>query len=329
MGGLIEGAKQKIWSIANDFVSRKPSPELRVALVTYRDKGDEYVVKRFDLTDDIDTVYTNLRSFAAGGGGDEPESVNQALDETVHKLSWSKESNVLRVIFLVGDAPPHMDYKDDVKYQVSCQDAAKAGIIINTVQCGNIARCTPAWQEMARLAEGQYIQLAQEGGMAAVTTPYDAEIGKLSADLSKTVVGWGDAKQQADVAKKMEMPAVAAAPAPMAERAAYNLKTGGKAIQGRGDLVADVGEDKVKLEAVKDADLPENMRKMSADERKAYLTQQQAKRTEINAQLDKLSRQRTDYIEAEKKKAASGKGDAFDAKIAEIVNQQAEKKLGH
>src|SRR5437762_2761800 len=83
MSGLIEGAKQKIWSIANEMISAKPTPELRLGLVGYRDRGDEYVVKTFNLTNDIDAVYANLRGFSAGGGGDTPESVNEALDEAV------------------------------------------------------------------------------------------------------------------------------------------------------------------------------------------------------------------------------------------------------
>ena len=41
MGGLIEGAKQKIWSIANSIVSQKPVPEVRIGLITYRDRGAE------------------------------------------------------------------------------------------------------------------------------------------------------------------------------------------------------------------------------------------------------------------------------------------------
>src|SRR5512137_2135587 len=79
MGGLIEGAKQKIWSIANSVIAEKPTPVVRIGLVSYRDRGDDYVTKRFDLTDDIDMVFRNLQSFQAGGGGDAPESVNQAL----------------------------------------------------------------------------------------------------------------------------------------------------------------------------------------------------------------------------------------------------------
>ncbi|PYJ00631.1 MAG: hypothetical protein DMF00_07325, partial [Verrucomicrobia bacterium] len=54
MGGLIEGAKQKIWSIANEMISAQPTPELKLGLIGYRDRGDEYVVKSFSLTDDID-----------------------------------------------------------------------------------------------------------------------------------------------------------------------------------------------------------------------------------------------------------------------------------
>src|SRR5437763_15819601 len=77
MGGLIDGAKQKIWSIANEMISAKPTPELKLGLVAYRDRGDEYVVRSFNLTDDIDAIYGHLREFKAEGGGDTPESVNE------------------------------------------------------------------------------------------------------------------------------------------------------------------------------------------------------------------------------------------------------------
>ncbi len=70
MGGLIEGAKQKIWSIANAIIGRTPSPEVRIGLVSYRDReGDEYVTRLFDLTDDIDAVFGNLQSFRPTAAG--------------------------------------------------------------------------------------------------------------------------------------------------------------------------------------------------------------------------------------------------------------------
>src|SRR5436190_23534503 len=54
MGGLIEGTKQKIWAICNQIAGGKPSPDLKVGLVAYRDRGDEYVTKVFDLSEDLD-----------------------------------------------------------------------------------------------------------------------------------------------------------------------------------------------------------------------------------------------------------------------------------
>src|SRR2546428_11396543 len=69
MGGLIEGAKRRIWSIARRIGEGRPRPDLRMALVAYRDRGDAYVTRVHDLTADMDAVYRDLMSFQADGGG--------------------------------------------------------------------------------------------------------------------------------------------------------------------------------------------------------------------------------------------------------------------
>jgi Mg-chelatase subunit ChlD len=188
MGGLIEGAKQKIWSIANEMISAKPTPQLKLGLIGYRDRGDEYVVKSFNLTDDIDAIYGHLREFQAGGGGDTPESVNEALDEAIHKMAWSDDHKVLKIIFLVGDAPPHMDYPNSPKYPDLCREAAKKDLIINTVQCGDMAETRTVWQEIAKLSEGSYAAIAQSGNMAVVSTPMDKELAKLNERIGETLI---------------------------------------------------------------------------------------------------------------------------------------------
>ena len=53
MGGLIEGAKRKIWSIATAIVDSNPDADIRMGLVAYRDIGDDYVTKKIELTTDI------------------------------------------------------------------------------------------------------------------------------------------------------------------------------------------------------------------------------------------------------------------------------------
>jgi len=126
MSGLIQAAKEKIWSIASTMAAADPAPEIRIGLVAYRDRGDAYITKTVDLSSDLDSVYAELMDFRADGGGDGPESVNQALHDAVHGISWSQDGQAYRVVFLVGDAPPHMDYQDDVKYPDS-QGRARKG----------------------------------------------------------------------------------------------------------------------------------------------------------------------------------------------------------
>jgi Mg-chelatase subunit ChlD len=325
MSGLIEGAKQKIWGIANSIVQRSAGQEVAIGLITYRDRGDEYVTKRYDLTQDIDAVFQDLQTFQADGGGDGPESVNQALLEAVKRLSWSKDPNVLKIVFLVGDYPPHMDYDQDVRYQETCAEARKLGIVINTVQCGSVPETTPVWHEIAKLSKGEYVALAQSGNMQTVESPYDADISRISNELGTTLVTYGSIEVQNRSEEKVKK--AAEAPASVAaDRAAFNLSTGGKAIQGRGDLLADSEEGVVSLSKLKDDELPANMRKMKPAEREKYLKDLKAKRDSLNASLTDLSKKRSAYIETENKKAAKGAtGDSFDLKVSSIINAQADR----
>ena len=324
MGGLIDGAKKKIWTIANGIVAADRGAKVRFALVPYRDRGDAYVTKIIDLTDDLDRIFSELQTFSADGGGDGPESVNQALDDAVNKISWSSgDAAAVKFIFLVGDAPPHMDYQDDVKFPQTCESAVRKNLIINTVQCGQMSGTREVWQEIARRSEGSFVALEQSGGMVVTETPMDKEIADLSAKIGALAVPYGSAKQQQEVALKSSV--AAAAPAPVqAARGAYNAKDN-RAIQGRGDLVADVADGSVALDKLQEEDLPPAMKTMPAAERKAYLEKQSAERQKLTEQVNELAKRRDAYL-AEETKKLSGKGDAFDAKVTEIVNAQVNRK---
>ena len=302
MSGLIEGAKQKIWSIANSIISQDPAPEIKIGLISYRDKGDEYVTQIMDLTDDIDAVYAKLQSFQAAGGGDAPESVNQALNEAVTKMSWSPaDQNVYRVIFLVGDCPPHMDYDDDVKYPETCKLAMEKFIIINTVQCGSDFSTTPIWQDIAKKSEGQFVQIAQTGGMIVIRTPYDDDIASLTKELSSTVIPYGSMETQAAVVGKLRM-AEKADVVSNASRAAFNVKSKGRAVQGKGDLVQSLADDDIALEAVEEAYLPEEMKGLSKEELEKVVKEKTTKRAELNAKILDLSKKRDTWLAENAKK---------------------------
>ncbi len=325
MGGLIEGAKQKIWSIANEMISAKPTPELKLGLVGYRDRGDDYVTKHFDLTADIDAIYGELQKFQANGGGDTPESVNEALADAVRKLSWSQDRSVLKIIFLVGDAPPHMDYGGP-KYSDLCQEAVKKDILINTVQCGRIAETTPFWQEIAKLAEGSYVAIAQSGNMTVVETPLDKELAKLNRELGGTFIAYGrEPQRRAFFAKQAASEAAPAAVA--ADRLRYGARLGGIASTGGGELIDALNAGAVKLETVKKEELPPELRKLGEGELKAQVERQQKVRADLQARVTELNKRRDAWLAEERQRlAAKGKADAFDGKVTEMIHTQAAKK---
>lgn len=328
MGGLIEGAKRKIWSIANSALEASGKGGLKIGFISYRDRGDAYVTKRFDLTGDIDAVFENLQSFQADGGGDGPESVNQALHEALGRFSWGKDKQSLRIIFLVGDYPPHMDYPQDVAYQKSCDLARERGIIINTVQCGDYAETQAVWREIARLAKGEYLALEQSGNMVEVSTPYDEKIAKLSAQLGTTVLAYGSKSEQ-EASKGKIAKAAEALPSVTADRARYNLSSGGKAIQGRGDLLEDSKEGLVDILSLKDSQLPPELAKLKPSERKAYLDKLALQREELNAELASLSLERARFLEKEARRAPPESQDSFDSAVSTMIEKQAADVKGH
>ena len=340
MSGLIEGAKQKIWSMAGDMLRAKPAPHLKIALLAYRDRGDPYITQLHDLTDDIDAMYARLIEFTADGGGDGPESVNQALHEAVTKVSWSQDPSVYKVIFLVGDAPPHMDYQDDVKYMTSCELALKKDIIINTVQCGTDSETTKVWNQIARLAEGAFAAIDASGGMQIVTTPLDDELAQLQRELAETVVTYGDPRQQAEIGRKLEVASESQSNV-AADRLSYMKSASGAGavsattapamvVSGRGDLLRDLAQGQVDLSQLKDEELPQELRKLDAPARAKYLQEQADKRKALQTQLEEVSRKRQELVDAElAKQDAKGQGDGFDRQVREMVRTQAAQKGIH
>ena len=320
MGKLIEGAKAKIWAICNQIASGKPTPELKVGLVAFRDRGDQYITKKFDLSDNLDDIYAQLKKFQAQGGGDGPESVNEALRVAVNDMKWTKGDDVLRLVFLVGDAPPHMDYANDVKYPETCKKACEQGIIINTIQCGNDTECAKHWKAICIKAEGSYVQIAQDGGVApVVATPFDPHLAAINSELSRSTVVFGSRMMQ-EQAKGLARDA-AALPAPAAaERAGFNAKNGQNATY---DLVDAVKRGKVKLEELKKDELPPELQNLKPEERKAYLEKLDKHRQHLQKQAIELDKLRAAYIAEHMKKTE--KKSEFDGKVLEILRKQAKK----
>ncbi len=333
MGGLIEGAKQRIWGIVNEVMQTPAKPDVRVGLVAYRDKGDAYVTQVLPLTNDLDKVYTTLMEYRADGGGDGPEDVRRALADGVRRAGWSKPGGgTAQIVFLVGDAPPHDDYVQEPDTLSTAAEAVAAGMVVNTIQCGADPQTQSVWQQIARRGEGQYFRIAQDGGVQPIATPYDERLSELGNRLGATYLAYGGGagpegerhRAAADAAQATTETKVYAA-APMTARAERAVNKALNRDAYVGDLLQSIENGSVKLEEVKSEDLPADLRKLSAAERKKEVERRLAERRKMRDEIVSLKKQRDDYIAAERRKQA-GSQTGFDAAVASALREQLSRK---
>lgn len=328
MGPLIEGAKRKIWSIATTLIDCSPDADIRMGLVAYRDIGDDYVTKTFKLTTDIQGLYADLLRLRARGGGDWPESVNEALYVGVTKMNWSRGRDSTRIVFLVGDAPPHMNYAQDMKYPEVMRLARARGITVNAVQAGGARDTERVWRTIAQMGHGEYMSIPQDGGkIVVIETPYDREIIELQGRINRTVVPYGSPAQQRGVRDRVHMGS--SAPAPVAsDMAGYMSKRAARpgrvaeAITGAGDLVGDVASGRQSLSALPDAQLPDDLRAMSPAERQAHIDRQMAERRALNDRLSALVQRRDRHIADTRSRAPRPTADSFDRAVERTLRSQ-------
>ena len=327
MGGLIEGAKRKIWSIATAIVDSNPDADIRMGLVAYRDIGDDYVTKTFDLTTDIQDLYANLLELKARGGGDWPESVNEALDVAVNKLRWTLNADTRRIVFLVGDAPPHMDYAQDTKYPTTLAVAKQKDIIVNAVLAGNARDTERVWRDIARNGGGRFIPIPQDGGQVVIIeTPYDDDIIILQKEINGTVIPYGPrAFQKRTEDKTRQLSDVAAAaPAQASEMASYlnkRARVTSEAVTGSGDLVSDVAAGRQKLASVKDDELPDNLRALKPAQRIDELNKHMQQRNALNEKLTALVAKRDAFVAAQRDKTPAN-APSFNRVVEDTLKAQ-------
>ena len=318
MSGLLEGAKEKIWSIANRIVSGQPRPDVRIGLVGYRDRGDDYITKVTSLTRDMDDVHQALLDFQPRGGGDGPEDVNAAMSAAIQQQPWQDgQQKSLKLIFLVGDAPPHDDYEGPKSWELAAR-AKEKGIIINTIRCGHMAETESAWRKIASVADGKFDSISQDGGVVAERSPYDDELAKLNSELADTVIAYGDRKARGWSARKM------------AARKRLNARKGAAAAAFNAkadrmndeDLLTQINEGEVSVERLKKSSLPESMQGLSKKELKSKLAKARTKREEVKQKIISLSKKREAYLKKERNKKGS-KVSEFDGRLMKSLSEQA------
>ncbi len=329
MDGLIVQAKSQLWKIVNEFATTSRDgrrPELHVALFEYGNNNlsakDGHIRMVLPLTDNLDRVSEELFKLTTNGGN---EYCGQVIDEAVKQLKWSSSSRELKCIFIAGNEP---FTQGPVNFRDSCHAAANKGITVSTIFCGGHDEgIQTMWAEGAKLADGSYMSINQDEVVPAIAAPQDQELTRLSTELNKTYLAYGDVKMQKEALDRQTAQDANAAQAG-AGVAAARAQTKASVLYNNAtwDLCDACRLGKIKLEDLKDDQLPEFMRKMSVEERKAFVDKTIKERGQIQQQIKDLSDARDKYVADQRRTLAEKSDNTLDAAIIESVRKQAEQK---
>lgn len=166
------------------------SVELRLSVNFYKDEGDEYVVRPFPFTTDIDDALVDLAAQSADGGGDWPEAVDSALADAVDQHQWS-ESATARLCFIVLDAPPHEGDLNLSSIRTSVRRFAEKGIRAIPLAASGIDQQTEFMLRFHAIATGgTYTFLTDHSGIGgdhAEPTIGEYEVERLNDLLVRVI----------------------------------------------------------------------------------------------------------------------------------------------
>ena len=175
MADEIHRIKATLESIARQVSNLPANPSLRFGMVSYRDRGDEYVTRFYPFDGNVRRFSEAIQNLQADGGDDYPESLNQALHEAVNDMNWRKDA--IRLIFLIADAPPHLDYLQDNDYATEMMRAQEKGIKIFSVASSGLDKQGEyIFRQIAQQTMGKFLFILYATGPGGgLETPHDVE----------------------------------------------------------------------------------------------------------------------------------------------------------
>jgi uncharacterized protein YegL len=157
MSGEIREAKERVRQLTEALRTARPGERVRVGVVAYKDKGDAYLTKVSPLSESVDVSYQFLATLTADGGGDTPEDVLAGISAALKELAWDTGPDTERQVFIIADAPPHLDYKDRPSPESLIEQAVSRRIVINAIGCRSLSGDgVEFFRKFAYATEGSY-----------------------------------------------------------------------------------------------------------------------------------------------------------------------------
>jgi len=163
MGDEIGQLQENILSISSQ-IDAFGDVDVRYGLVHYRDRGDAYISQVHDFTPDVAQFQSDLNSVRAEGGGDTPEALNEGLYDALHSVEW-RGADTIKLVFLVADAPPHLDYADSANYAEDMLYAGERGIKIHPIASSGLNPVGEyIFRQIGQATMGHFVFLTYAGG---------------------------------------------------------------------------------------------------------------------------------------------------------------------
>jgi len=319
MENLLDATRARVWDVVNELGRMKPTPELRVGLVSFgTDKTTEeqgFIIQHLDLSDDLDEVYAELMALTIGGG---TELVGRALNEALDGMSWSPEYDALRVIFVAGNESADQGVKDD-DFRIAVRAARDRGIIVNALYAGNRDQgVVEKWHEVAQAGEGNFSAIDPAIGSIQIAAPQDARLLELNGKLNTTYVPYGE-KGQDGLTNQVAQDSNASRLGVQSCSSRIVAKGGALYNNASWDLVDKSLEEGFDWDTVSPADLPEEMQSMTAEERVEFIAAKRAQREAIQSEIQSASEAREAFVKQAiaEQIGEAGLGEAMRAAIRE------------
>jgi len=296
MEDLLDATRARIWDVVNELARMKPTPELRVGLLSYgTDKGTEqngWIVKNLDLTDDLDSVYAELMTLTIGGGD---EYVGRVLNEALDGMSWAPDWDALRVVFIAGNESADQGVEDH-DFRIVTRATRDRGIIVNALYAGNREHgVVERWHEVAQGGEGNFSAIDPATGTIQIATPQDDLLLELNTRLNSTYVPYG-ARGRDGLANQIAQDSNASRLGVQSCSSRIVAKGGALYTNASWDLVDATLEEQFDWDAIPLADFPEKMQSMSREEQVAFVESTREQREAIQAEVHRVSAERSQFI---------------------------------
>ncbi len=327
MDGLITQAKSQLWTIVQELAEaqREGCPaELRVALFEYGNSNlpalEGYIRQVVPLGTDLDALSEALFALETQGGD---EYCGRVIEEAIQRLDWTSAPHAYQAIFIAGN---EAFTQGRVPYREACGDAVERGVQVNTIHCGNHEEGVKGeWAAAAKCGHGEALNIDQDRAIPDIPCPQDPVILDLDQQINSTYVWFGsedDRKYYGQNQREQDRNAVRMSSSVAVKR---SITKAGRAYNNKNrDLVDSVEDEADLLSSVPEEHLPDTMKTMSLDERRAYVKEMQKKRAALQAEVRKLSAERELYLAAQ---MTLEKGEGEEATLGDAVLAAVRKQL--